>query len=150
MTDNISISLSLQDVFRVSSPSPPLLGPRAPAPAGRKGSCWSSAELQSSAPQSEEHRERIDWLAFRENKDKYAALKWQGEWEPVVVEGNAWLIEIEMIEMWLNYCMYSGNYGQCIVISGVEYEENVKVLFPEDWKSVNATLLLVNAMWRQL
>ncbi|XP_062376003.1 probable ATP-dependent RNA helicase DDX43 [Sardina pilchardus] len=52
-------------------------GPRAPAPAGRNGSCWSSSELQQSATKYSEQTERIDWLSIRENKEKYAIMKWQ-------------------------------------------------------------------------
>ncbi|KAL2083471.1 hypothetical protein ACEWY4_021244 [Coilia grayii] len=53
-------------------------GPRAPAPANRSGSCWSTTERQASEAKMSEPKERIDWISIRENKDKFAAMKWEG------------------------------------------------------------------------
>ncbi|XP_063046994.1 probable ATP-dependent RNA helicase DDX43 isoform X2 [Engraulis encrasicolus] len=44
---------------------------------GSRGSVWSGSQLQESAKMSE-RSERIDWLSIRENKDKFAAMKWEG------------------------------------------------------------------------
>lgn len=44
----------------------------------RGDSCWSSSAVQAAAAAAPACTP-IDWIALRENRDKYEAMKWQGD-----------------------------------------------------------------------